>query len=315
MPQRVAQIAPLDEQPTQQEPPDLPPPGEPAAPAFVSWGEFTMAAKGLTRPKRKAGKQDGEENADPGEERICGPLEVIGRARDPHGEGWGRFVNWRDPDGRKHERFVADAALHGDAAALCAGLAEGGFNIARSQQRTFASYLAGANVQGRVTTVPRTGWHEINGKFVFVLPKEAIGARSHEPIILDTLARGSYETRGTLRDWQQGVGAISSGHALAVLAISTALAGPLLYLMGQEGGGLNFFGPSSKGKTTLLQSAASVWGRGASPGYMRAWRATANGLEGAGAISTDTVLVLDELGQVEARDAAAAFYSLSNGTG
>jgi putative DNA primase/helicase len=51
------------------------------------------------------------------------------------------------------------------------------------------------------------------------------------------------------------------------------------------------------------------------PGYVRAWRATANGLEGAAASATDTVLILDELGIVEARDAASSLYGLANGSG
>jgi uncharacterized protein (DUF927 family) len=150
---------------------------------------------------------------------------------------------------------------------------------------------------------------------VFVLPGQVLGRRGSENVILDGAAVGPYEVRRSLADWQAGVGALAADHALAVLAVSAALAGPLLYLAGQEGGGLNFFGPSSKGKTTILQAAASVWGRGGSPGYVRAWRATANGLEGAAASATDTCLVLDELGVVEARDAAAAVYGLSNGSG
>jgi putative DNA primase/helicase len=48
---------------------------------------------------------------------------------------------------------------------------------------------------------------------------------------------------------------------------------------------------------------------------VRAWRATANGLEGAAASASDTVLVLDELGVVDARDAQAAIYGLANGAG
>src|SRR5208337_4921096 len=120
---------------------------------------------------------------------------------------------------------------------------------------------------------------------------------------------------GTIEDWRNGVAKLASGHALPVLAISAALAGPLLYLAGIEGGGIHFFGQSSTGKTTLLSLAASVWGRGATPGYVRAWRATANGLEGAAAGATDTALILDELGQVDGRELAGALYALANGAG
>lgn len=117
------------------------------------------------------------------------------------------------------------------------------------------------------------------------------------------------------KDWQDGIGALATGHALPVLAISAAFAGPLLQLAGQEGGGVHIFGSSSQGKTTIIQAAASVWGRGATPGYVRAWRATANGLEGAAASASDSVLILDELSVVEARDAASSFYGLANGSG
>jgi putative DNA primase/helicase len=166
-----------------------------------------------------------------------------------------------------------------------------------------------------VTIVSRTGWHEVVGRWVFVLPEATIGPRGCEAVILDGAAHGPYEARGSLKDWQAGVGTLASGHVLPILAISAALAGPLLHLAGQEGGGVHFQGPSSRGKTTLLQAAASVWGRGASPGYVRAWRATANGLEGAAASATDTVLILDEFGQVDGREAGAVLYSLSNGGG
>jgi putative DNA primase/helicase len=65
------------------------------------------------------------------------------------------------------------------------------------------------------------------------------------------------------------------------------------------------------------RAAASIFlvGRGDSPGYVRAWRATVYGLEGAAASASDTVLILVELGVADARDAAGVLYSLSNGTG
>jgi uncharacterized protein (DUF927 family) len=278
---------------------------------FVSWGEFKMTPKGLSCPKKSRRGVDREEQP-PGEERISSPFEIIGACRDPSGRGWGKWLRWRDKDGRLHSRHVADAALHGDRSALCGGLADEGLTINRSQHQAFVTYLSGASVKGRLTIVHRTGWHEIAGRSVFVLPAETIGPRGIEPVILDAPAVSSYEARGTLQDWQQGVGAMSSDHALVVLAISTALAGPLVHVAGTEGGGIHFFGHSSLGKTTLGLLAASVWGP---PGFMRSWRSTANGLEGLAALSSDTVLILDEFGQIDAREVAAALYSLANGTG
>ena len=140
-------------------------------------------------------------------------------------------------------------------------------------------------------------------------------AGTGERVALDATAHGPYEARGSLEDWKQGVGALTAGHALPVFMVSAALAGPLAHLVGAEGGGVHVFGPSSIGKSAMLAAGASVWGRGGSPGYVRSWRATANGLEGAAASATDTCLVLDELGVGEARDVAASVYALANGSG
>lgn len=280
-------------------------------PAYLSYGRFKMAADGLHVEIEKG--RGGNKTTEC--EWVSAPFEILGACRDPDGRGWGKYLRWRDGDARAHVQHVTDAALQGDPAAVCASLVDGGLRINRAQQRPFASYLDGASVKGRVTIILRTGWHEIGGQSVFVLPVETIGPRGSETVILDGAAHGPYDARGSLKDWQAGIGKLASGHALPILAISAALAGPLLYLAGQEGGGVHFQGPSSRGKTTLLQAAASVWGRGNSPGYVRAWRATANGLEGAAASATDTVLILDEFSQVDGREAGAVLYCLGNGAG
>ena len=69
------------------------------------------------------------------------------------------------------------------------------------------------------------------------------------------------------------------------------------------------------GQDDNFQEAASIWGRGDTSGYVRPWRATLNGLEGAAASASDTCLVLDELGVIEARDLHSAIYSLASGAG
>ncbi|GJD51281.1 hypothetical protein OPKNFCMD_4035 [Methylobacterium crusticola] len=282
------------------------------APSYVSFDNFAMNDGGLVVEVTK-----GKGEARSVEEVWCSAaFEVIGRARDPQGQGWARWLRWRDPDGRKHEHSVTDAALHGDLGALAADLASRGLAIDRNGRGHLGDYLNRVKVKARVTTVGRTGWHTVGDTQVFVLPNQVIGQPTNETVVLTGAAAAPYGSRGTLEDWRQGVGRLSAGHGRLVLAIATALAGSLVHLVGGEGGGLNLYGQSSKGKTTTLRAAASVWGRGsADPGFVRSWRATANAQEATAAIVTDTLLALDEIGVAEGRDAAAAVYQLASGVG
>lgn len=86
----------------------------------------------------------------------------------------------------------------------------------------------------------------------------------------------------------------------------------LLQFSGLESGGINLRGDSSTGKTTALRAAASVFG---GPGYVQRWRATGNGIEAAATQHNDTLLLLDELKQVDPKEAGEISYMLANGQG
>ena len=76
---------------------------------------------------------------------------------------------------------------------------------------------------------------------------------------------------------------------------------------------LHIVGLSSSAKSTTIKAAASVYG--APDRYVRTWRATANGLESIAAAHNDGLLCLDELAQLDPREAASAAYMLANGQG
>jgi len=279
-------------------------------PRFLSFGSFTMSDEGLVLAKESKGEDASAETL-----WVCSAFEIIGRARDPNGREWARWLRWTDDDKREHLHPVKDADLHGDPRSLCAALATRGLRISTSGRAHLLDYLNRARVDRRITIVGRTGWHDIGGTSVFILPAETIGTAGRETVVLDSNGTSPYDSRGTLQEWKNSVGTLTQGHRPPILAISTALAGPLLHIAGMDGGGVNLFGRSSRGKSTCGECAASVWGKGSSPGYVRSWRATANALKAAAAISSDTVLILDELGVVEAREAAAGVYQLASGTG
>ncbi|MFN9977202.1 MAG: DUF927 domain-containing protein, partial [Phycisphaerae bacterium] len=86
----------------------------------------------------------------------------------------------------------------------------------------------------------------------------------------------------------------------------------MLALVGAEGGGIHYRGPSSCGKSTLLQAAGSVFGGGGLRGWVRSWRATDNALESVAAAHCDLPLLLDEMGEAGADTVAAAAYMLAD---
>jgi putative DNA primase/helicase len=102
--------------------------------------------------------------------------------------------------------------------------------------------------------------------------------------------------QGTLQDWKEQVAPLCRGNCCLLFAVSTAFSSPLLTLMGFESGGVHLRGASSKGKSTVLFMACSVWG---SKEYLQPWRTTINGAEALAACHNDALLCLDELSQVD----------------
>ena len=246
---------------------------------------------------------------------LSAPFEIVGRVRDPKSESWAWLLCWKDGDNREHEYAVLDSVLHGDVSALCATLATRGLKIATGPNRTFLTQYLNTRKDGdRVTIVPRTGWHAVDGKKVFALPGEGIGIDGRIILAAEVTA-SHYASSGTLEEWKDSVAKLAQAHGRARFAIACAFVSPLLMLIGADGGGINLKGPSSIGKTTLLTAAASVWGRGDERGFIRTWRGTGNGIEAAATQFSDTFLPLDEIGVASTHEVGNVIYSIAGGVG
>ena len=100
---------------------------------------------------------------------------------------------------------------------------------------------------------------------------------------------------GSLEGWKREVGRPCCLSDLGVLALSTAFAAPLLRMSGRPSFGLNLYGPSKAGKSTLLLAASSVSGTG----YefdMPNWGATDAALGELCRFYNDDLLPLNEAG-------------------
>jgi len=247
--------------------------------------------------------------------RICGALEVAAVTRDSKSESWGRLLRWRDAESEQHEWAMPMALMSADGGEYRARLLDGGLFIApgRKARELLTVYIQTAQPNDRALCVSQVGWHGPK----FVLPGTTIGAGVGEAVIFQSSSDTEHlsNVSGTLQDWKNNIGIFCSDNSRLILAVSCALAGPTLHLIGAESGGVHLVGPSSKGKTTALTVGGSILGGGGRNGFVQSWRATANGLEAIAEQHNDLCLFLDELTQLDAREASEIPYLLGNGRG
>lgn len=267
---------------------------------------YAMTARGLIW--RDPDDEDKPEHV------LSGPFEIVAETRDLDGTSWGVLLRWRDHDGRAHDLALPRASLAGDGADARRMLLDGGLYVtpSRKGRERLTAFLTSVCSPARVTATNRIGWHQNT----FVLPDACIGLGSERLMLQGTGAvEHAFRRRGTLAEWRNEVARYAAGNSRLVLSISAAFAAPLVGPCEAESGGVHLRGASSTGKSTALAVAGSVWGGGQTGGYVRSWRATANGLEGVAVAHCDALLCLDELAQISAREAGEVAYLLANGSG
>ena len=241
--------------------------------------------------------------------RIGNVLNVLGLTRTSNGNDWGALLEWSDLDERVHRFAMPHEMLFLKDNTWTRILTSGGYRLEYNCEKYLAEFLTKVAPPKRITCVDKTGWHGSS----YVLPQESIKMNDSEEIVFQGI---NYDTHsqvgGTFEGWREAA-ELSVGNTRMVFSLSASLAGMLIMPAGMESGGFILFGGSSCGKTTGLELGSSVYG---SPkDKMRNWRATSNGIESLAALSNDSVLALDEIGQAGPTALSEALYMVANGGG
>lgn len=245
---------------------------------------------------------------------ISSPVLVVAKTRDNSSNNWGVLLKWKDDNQIEHIQALSMELFQTDGADLRKALAYQGVMIAPDQRarNLFQSYLMSYQTGKYALCVDRVGWHGD----VFVLPHEQIG-QSNGDLIVYQANHGldnRYQSKGTLEQWRSNVAQLAENHSLLAFSLCTAFAGQLLDPLNQQGGGFHIKGSSSKGKSTALNLASSVWGNPKQ--FYRTWRATGNALEHTAYMHNDSFLVLDEIGEIaNPKELGNIVYMLANGLG
>lgn len=235
--------------------------------------------------------------------------------KEAMGQGWGKVVTLTDPDGARHSLTLLDGDIATGWSKVLSRLLNAGYQLGDAPEaaKRLQRLLQAWRPQARKSRVNRIGVH-LTPQPCFVLPSgRVIGAQGLIADAAATSAAGDMEAAGSLTEWRDQIGALCSGNPLMIMAVSLAFFGPVLGLIDPDmAGGFHLGGSSSRGKSSIAEVAASVWG---GPRLRRSWNATANGLEALAAAHSGALLVLDEIGEASPKVIGRAIYALSNGAG
>lgn len=163
----------------------------------------------------------------------------------------------------------------------------------------------------------KIGWQKNKGEhLIFILDKGKndvfnSSQNNQSAYRLKTQRETQFEvSKHTLQDWQDKVVRYTAGNPYLVFALCVAFVPPLLKFTDIDGACFNLHGESSKGKTTALKLASSVWGS-----QISTFNTTANGLEGFLRDHNDALAILDELSVTDASQVKKIPYLIGNGTG
>lgn len=251
------------------------------------------------------------------------PIVATSIMRTYASDSWSLVLKHLDSDSRLHSTVLPMSEVVTGRGSIVTKLADKGLAIVPGMASNLVNYVQHCRPEKRIILAKQVGYLGDRPE-VFVLPQAVIGETGGQEVLfqpeMNSPSTASMVASGTLEDWQSNVAEAVKGFPIAMFAIMAALAGPLLKPLRLDGGGFHFFGPSSRGKTTILQVASSVWGKGSDPArdsksFAQRWLLTSNAVEALAACHNDMLIALDELGTFAGTDLGSVVYMLAGGTG
>ena len=250
------------------------------------------------------------------QEKICDPIAVTATKSNINKANFGREITFWNEYGEERTSYISKQTLL-DSKETLRTLVYEGFNAPTTYEfrRLLLSYLNQSQPAERIIEIEKTGW--VNENFdIYICPSFTAskeGSSTKERIILSQGLKSSrFAMKGTLEEWQKNVCKYCENNENLTLILCASFGSLVLKPLRLNGALYHLVGRSSTGKTTAAYVAASVFG---SYDFVKAWRLTSNGLEGIAECHNDATLVLDELSQVNSKEAGNSLYMLINGSG
>ena len=234
----------------------------------------------------------------------------------------------RSADGRAIEMLLPSDELEPNK--LSPALKKKGWRVEGSKNLDFCRL---ANIRSKIPNiyvVQKRGWVEPpaianSDSLGFALPSgRVIGSSDWSTehsleLRSDLIMKPRISSAGTLEGWKSGIAKLCEIENVPhwILGAVMGFAGPLVELLDAPTSGFAICGSTSRGKSTAMGIAASIWSTPSERkgGMFRTLNSTDNAVESAAVAANGTILILDETNIGDGRNLEPLIYRLATGVG
>ncbi|WP_340618336.1 DUF927 domain-containing protein [Xenorhabdus entomophaga] len=246
------------------------------------------------------------------EQWLCSPIEVIGTGIDDNDEQY-LIARWQAKGNKEPVIKGISAADIGEREGWRI-LKAGGVQVTtKSNLRAIlADWLIRSHTQELWSITAKSGWH----KGAYIMPDGSVIGVPEQPVLFNggSAAANAYTVSGTTESWREHVARLADNNPFMMLGVATALAAPMIGMVGADGFGVHLYAQSTAGKTTTADIATSLYGK--ADEQRLTWYGTALGIANEALAHNDGLLSLDEVGQgANPKHVHTSAYTLFNGKG
>lgn len=245
---------------------------------------------------------------------LCGPLRVAFRLCDISGQNWHCGLEFINHGGQRQEIIIEAGQIERSIRDVAYMLANCGFALLGTAS-SIGRFIRSAIPKTIGLILMQPGHTRLQDGIPIYATRhgEILRTQGSQGLLIRTTdfsARPS--VAGTLHSWQIEVAVLASGNPALILALATALTGPLLTYANAASIGLNLYSANSSGKSTALKMMGSAH---ENPTVLNNWRATPTATELMAAEAKDGLLILDEFPSQPERWHVETIMMMGNGTG
>lgn len=249
----------------------------------------------------------------------CGFINAVAVVYDELGDNYGRLIKFESKSKAIHAIYISDVDLKNNSKALDKLVKKGYLLISDSiVAKRLQEALSLINVNKFVPFATQTGYSK---KFHgFILPDGLYTKDGKNLVIYDTKKTNNLPLNicGNYDTWKNEIVTKVVKYSIPTFSLIVAFSSLLFPFVDIGTIFVHFYGFSSRGKTLLLQLAASVFGNGGDPrntdkSLITQWNKTPSALGAMAALYNGSVGLIDELHKCDNKNFPNAIYALCGG--